>query len=69
LGTHFNVNAYDDEKDTKVTLLEGKVKVVKRETANGNNPANVNRQSAILKPGEQAVMATYSPLTIHHSPT
>ena len=27
LGTHFNINAYDDEPDTKVTLLEGAVKV------------------------------------------
>ncbi|HRP55174.1 FecR domain-containing protein [Agriterribacter sp.] len=27
LGTHFNVNAYDDEPDTKITLLEGAVKV------------------------------------------
>lgn len=27
LGTHFNINAYDDEPDTKVTLLEGKVSV------------------------------------------
>jgi ferric-dicitrate binding protein FerR (iron transport regulator) len=27
LGTHFNINAYDDEPDTKVTLLEGAVSV------------------------------------------
>ncbi|HEX2630722.1 MAG TPA: FecR domain-containing protein, partial [Chitinophagaceae bacterium] len=27
LGTHFNVNAYDDEKDLRVTLLEGSVNV------------------------------------------
>lgn len=27
LGTHFNVNAYDDETDFKVTLLEGSVEV------------------------------------------
>ena len=27
LGTHFNVNAYDDEADIKVTLLEGLVEV------------------------------------------
>ncbi len=42
LGTHFNVNAYDDEKDIKVTLLEGSVKV-------SNNAAN-----SLLKPGQQA---------------
>jgi len=29
LGTHFNINAYDDEADVKTTLAEGKVKVTK----------------------------------------
>ena len=38
LGTHFNINAYDDESDIKVTLLEGSVKV--------NN--------SIIEPGQQA---------------
>ncbi|MGN6493462.1 MAG: FecR family protein [Agriterribacter sp.] len=46
LGTHFNVNAYEDEKDIKVTLLEGAVKV--------NNGA----ASIMLKPGEQAALKT-----------
>lgn len=43
LGTHFNVNAYDDEPDTKVTLLEGSVRV-------GNTASN----PVLIKPGEQA---------------
>jgi transmembrane sensor len=61
LGTHFNVNGYDDEKDTKVTLLEGKVRVVEESGSKKNK--------VILKPGEQAVLSrTNSPLTIHHSP-
>jgi len=38
LGTHFNVNAYDDENVTSTTLLEGSVKVAGR----------------VLKPGQQA---------------
>jgi hypothetical protein len=42
LGTHFNVNAYDDEEGLKVTLLEGAVKVKGRE------------DEVIIKPGEQA---------------
>lgn len=42
LGTHFNVNAFDDEANIKVTLLEGSVKV-----SNGN-------ESGVLKPGQQA---------------
>lgn len=44
LGTHFNVNAYEDEADIKVTLLEGSVKL---STANG-------QRSAVIKPGQQA---------------
>jgi hypothetical protein len=42
LGTHFNVNAYDDEAVMKITLLEGAVKVSK-----GTN-------SSLLTPGQQA---------------
>jgi transmembrane sensor len=66
LGTHFNVNAYNDETAVKTTLLEGSVKVVKRETVpQGGSKEN----SEILKPGEQAVLSrTHSPLTTRHSP-
>ena len=46
LGTHFNVNAYDDEENIKVTLLEGSVKV-----ANGN-------ANDLLKPGQQALISS-----------
>jgi transmembrane sensor len=38
LGTHFDINSYDDEPVTKTTLLEGSVRI----------------GSTILKPGEQA---------------
>jgi len=41
LGTHFNVNAYPDEKVTRTTLLEGSVKVLAGE------------MSSKIKPGEQ----------------
>jgi transmembrane sensor len=60
LGTHFNIMAYSEEEAIKTTLLEGSVKVVKRETG--------KEESTMLKPGEQAVMTANSPLTIHHSP-
>jgi ferric-dicitrate binding protein FerR (iron transport regulator) len=63
-GTHFNVNAYKDEAAIKTTLLEGKVKV--GQSAIG--PALKREQSAILKPGEQAILTANSPLTIDHSP-
>ncbi len=47
LGTHFNVNAYDDESAIKTTLLEGKVKL---------NPSDKKqpRQNVLLLPGQQA---------------
>ncbi|SMC39809.1 FecR family protein [Pedobacter africanus] len=41
LGTHFNVNAYDDEAATKTTLLEGSIQI----------------NHKILKPDQQAVQA------------
>jgi len=44
LGTHFNINAYQDEPAMKTTLFEGSVKISK-----GN-------AHAILKPGQQAII-------------
>jgi transmembrane sensor len=58
LGTHFNINAYDDETDIKTTLLKGSVKV---SVASG--------QWSVLKPGEQAVITHHSPLTTHEADT
>ena len=45
LGTHFNVNAYDDNADMRVTLLEGSVRVRK------------DAQAVLIQPGEQALVA------------
>ncbi len=42
LGTHFNINAYEDENIIKTTLLEGSVKV------------NKGSLSTLIVPGEQA---------------
>jgi len=42
LGTHFNINAYNDEPAIKTTLLEGTVKVA------------ANNKIILLKPGQQA---------------
>lgn len=44
LGTHFNINSYDNESTIRTTLLEGSVKI------------NKNNSSSLLKPGEQAQM-------------
>ncbi len=53
LGTHFNITAYEDEKDVKTTLIEGSVKI-KSQTA-----------SRLLKPGEQAVLNNDGQLNIN----
>ncbi|SDE95092.1 FecR family protein [Mucilaginibacter pineti] len=53
LGTHFNINSYDDEPVIKTALLEGSVQVT--ETAD-----NVVK---VLRPGQQAVL-TNSNLSI-----
>jgi transmembrane sensor len=52
LGTHFNVNAYDDEASIKITLLEGSVRVTgyRLPVAGNGQPAT------ILKPGQQAAI-------------
>lgn len=53
LGTHFNINAYLDEGNTKTTLLEGLVNVsVLNEVRNTNHPASIVK----LLPGQQAVL-------------
>lgn len=44
-GTHFNVKAYDDEPDLRVTLAEGSIKV-----SNGT-------VSQMLVPGQQAILS------------
>ncbi len=49
LGTHFNVNAYDDEVQVRASLLEGSVKVFAADDAD-------QQQMKILKPGQQASM-------------
>lgn len=48
LGTHFNVNAYEEEAVIKTTLLEGSVRV---------STANERADSRVLKPGQQAQIA------------
>ncbi|THU34735.1 DUF4974 domain-containing protein [Niastella caeni] len=50
LGTHFNINAYDEEAAIKTTLLEGSVSVQLK--------ANSQR-SIVIKPGQQAIRTTH----------
>lgn len=51
LGTHFNVNAYENEQTIATTLLEGSVRVAA--FANQHKPGDV-----ILQPGQQAQIET-----------
>lgn len=53
LGTHFNINSYADEQDTKVTLLEGSVKVAVLQSL--QQPVT---NATIIKPGQQAFYNT-----------
>lgn len=55
LGTHFNINGYNDEPTIKTTLLEGKVIVTE-----GNKYVNLN-------PGQQAVVNEGQNIRIVHN--
>lgn len=52
LGTHFNVNAYNDESTINTTLIEGSVRISKAKTA------------GMLKPGQQAQVSGAGSLRI-----
>lgn len=54
-GTHFNVNAYDEEQTIRTTLLEGSVKVIS------------GSRQVFIKPGEQAKLYTSGALNIEHA--
>jgi ferric-dicitrate binding protein FerR (iron transport regulator) len=57
LGTHFNVNTYEDEASMKVTLLEGSIRV----------SAKDNVHAVQLKPGEQAEVSGPSDIRVHEN--
>lgn len=50
LGTSFDVNAYEDEREIKTTLLEGSIKA----------------QGVILKPGQQAAWSGSQPVNVQN---
>lgn len=56
LGTQFNISAYPDDHHSATTLLEGAVRV------------NKGRNTAMLKPGQQAIVSTSGEVTIHQQP-
>jgi transmembrane sensor len=54
LGTHFNINSYQDDATVKTTLLEGSV-AVSRESGAGS------KERVIIKPRQQASISYRSP--------
>ncbi|PWS32057.1 FecR family protein [Pedobacter paludis] len=54
LGTHFNINAYQDEPSNKTTLLEGSVRILNVSASTSN----------LLKPGQQSIIRSSSPLIL-----
>jgi hypothetical protein len=56
LGTHFNINAYNDEESMKTTLLEGSVKI-----SNSQN-------ASYLKPGQQASLTQTGQIKVIDDP-
>ena len=52
LGTHFNINGYNDESNVKTTLLEGSISLSK-----GN-------ATTMLRPGQQALLAGNGKLNV-----
>lgn len=52
LGTHFNINAYSDEKITRTTLLEGSLKVTK------------GSESTLLSPGQQTQIGSFAQIRL-----
>jgi ferric-dicitrate binding protein FerR (iron transport regulator) len=54
LGTHFNVNTYNDEASMKVTLLEGSIRV----------SANDNIHAVQLHPGQQAEVSNNAAIRV-----
>lgn len=54
LGTHFNINSYENEPTTKTTLLEGSVRVSLPLAPRGGISSTT---TALLKPGQQSIKA------------
>jgi len=58
LGTHFNIDNYEDEPNVKTTLLQGILRV-------GVRNSTASNKSVILKPNQQAILGP-SGISIHH---
>ncbi|ATP55269.1 iron dicitrate transport regulator FecR [Pedobacter ginsengisoli] len=68
LGTHFNINSYADEPNTKTTLLEGSVRVAYAprhpEFISGSHTSKSTMDEVILKPNQQAILTDNTNITV-----
>lgn len=55
LGTHFNINSYEDEVAVKTTLIEGSVRIIAHADVKGNN--KLKASSFTLIPNQQSVIS------------
>lgn len=78
LGTHFNINAYEDEGVVKTALLEGslivRVKSQSRVTRERirkprNNTEHETRNTKLLKPGQEATLGAGGRLSVREVDT
>jgi transmembrane sensor len=63
LGTHFNINAYRDENNTRTTLLEGSLRVNGKSTAQGP-VLPLGEGNIILKPGQQSILSNTNQILV-----
>lgn len=59
LGTHFNINAYEDEPVVRTTLLEGSVRVWQLATEGSDRSiSHVMPNSLLIKPHQQSILSS-----------
>ncbi|WP_367866951.1 FecR family protein [Pedobacter sp. WC2423] len=55
LGTHFNINGYDDEFSVQTTLLEGSIEVTSKKEINHLYQRGIaENKTVVIKPGQQS---------------
>ncbi len=67
LGTHFNVNSYNDEAQIKVSLLKGSVQVANLNPDALTNSVSKERETKILKPGGQAQVSNTEGIRLNYN--
>lgn len=61
LGTHFNINAYNEDACIKTTLLEGSVRLLVDPSNSSLASSHLSKPTIVLKPGQQAQITSVDP--------